>query len=154
MASKKNRDTQETIVAQSKKTTKKRPARKAAGKKKTSRKTAKKRAGKKTARNKARRPSAQAIGAEIDKQIEQLAKELAEIREMTEKEFARQRRNIDKHIETMKKDQDSIKARLGEFIDEHNSLKEISAGVATTAVEIEERIRKLATKLLPVDEKK
>lgn len=125
-----------------KKAAKKKVARKkVAGKKKTARKKPGK---KKPARKKASRPSAEAIGAQIDDRLDQLAVQIAEVRELAEKEFARQRHNLDDLFGVLKKEQDSVKAKLGEFVEEHRALKEISDSVSSTAREIEDRILKAA----------
>jgi hypothetical protein len=126
---------------------KKKAAKKQATRKKVAAKkkaTRKKTAQKKTTREKSRRPSAEAIGAQIDQRLDQLAEQITEVRDMAEKEFARQRHNLDDLFDVLKKEQDSLKAKLGEFVEEHGTLKDISDTVTATAKEIEERIRKAA----------
>ena len=119
-----------------KKVAKKRPAKKAAKKKKR-KKAAKRHPG----------PSAAAIGAKLDERMDELTGQVAELREFAEKELKKQRKGLDKLVDDVMKEQQKLRARLGEFIQDHDTLKEITASVSDTAKDIEERIRKAVARI-------
>lgn len=167
--------------AAKKKVARKKPARKKAAKKKAAKKkvarkkTAKKKAARKKVAKKKRaaaRPgiSAAAIEAQIQKHLEQVSKQIAdvrhyvdkelskqmpgyvaELRQSAEKEFAKQRKNFDEIFDAVKKEQEDLVSKISRFIDEHDTLKEVTESVSSTAQELEERVRKAVSSMSSSD---
>jgi hypothetical protein len=108
------------VARKSKVTRKKAPARKKAAKKKVAKKTARKKAAQKKARSD--------IQAQLEKRVDQLSKQLKEVREFTEKEFS------------------DLRTHIGTFIDEHETLKGVTDGISKRAKDIEVRIKKIVTR--------
>jgi len=159
--------------AAKKRPAKKKAAKKKAAKKKPAakKKAAKKKAAKKKAAKKKRaaaRPgvSAAAIEAQFEKHFEQVSKQIAdvrryvdkelakhipgyvaELRDSAEKEFAKQRKNFDEIFDNVKKEQADLMKRISQFIEEHDTVKEVADSVTSTAQELEERVREAVSSI-------
>ncbi len=157
----KKRVAQKKATQKKKKAARKKPAKKKATRKKAAKKKRAKRRGQK---------SAAAIGAQLDLRIDQLTEQLAdvrryvdkqlskqlsghlaEIREYADKELATQRKNFDEILGMAKKEQDEIRTKLGDFIEEHHTLKDITNNITETAKELEERVKKAVARFTDPD---
>jgi hypothetical protein len=146
-----------------KKVGKKVARKKAAKKSKVTRKKAqarKKSPGKKKARSRKKKARSN-IQVQLEQRVDQLAKQLKEVREFAEKgfdeqwprireyadkELALQKRRVDKALAKVKEENAELKANVSKFIEEHETLKGVTDGIAKRARDIEARIKKVVTK--------
>lgn len=159
-----------------KKVAKKKTAKRKTAKKKTTKKAAKKTARKspkkKTAKKKAKpKSTASSIEAKLNRRISQLNRQLKEVRSYVDnelrdqvaghvaearayadKELTRQRRNFDDLLRTAKREQEELKDKLSDFVQEHDSLKGITSNISETARELEERVKKAIAKFNDSDD--
>ena len=166
----KRRPAKRPAKKKAKKKAAKRPAKKRVTKKKTAKRTTKKKAAKKKAARKkparkktvrkkikkkrktASRSSASAIEARLERRIGQLTEQLDEVRSFAEKELKKQRKNFDELLVAAKHEQRELSAKLGQFIDDHDTWQEISQSVKNTAQELEARVKSAVSRITDRDD--
>jgi molecular chaperone GrpE (heat shock protein) len=98
------------------------------------------------------------VQARLEKRVEKLTTQLDEMRDIIKREVAEdmenarkyadselaiQKRRLKKVAKKIKKENREMRSWIGQYIEEHEVLKDVTKGVADTAKSLEERVRKI-----------
>jgi hypothetical protein len=128
-----------------------------AGRKK---KVTKKKATKKKAAKRGASKTRAVAETQLEKRVKQLTEQLDEMREIVQKEVAKdltntrkyaeaemalQKRRFDRMLKKIKQENKELRSWMDKFVEEHEVLKGVTKGVADTAKSLEERVRKIVS---------
>lgn len=68
------------------------------------------------------------------------------MRKYADKELASQKRRFNKVMAKLKEENEELRERLTKFVDEHETLKEVTEGIGERAKDVESRVKKLLSR--------